>query len=220
MQAKESYWLKHLHWLGHDSYRIGEPMVIYIDPWHLPADSPLADVILVSHEHFDHCSPDEVEQLRKDNTRVFANPGAAAQLKGEAQVLTPGETVTIGELRIETLPAYNTNKDFHPRAAQHLGFILEAYGERLYFAGDADHIPEMSQVDCQVALLPVSGTYVMTAEEAAGAAADIGADISIPMHYDAGVVGTLEDARRFKQLTAGQVVILENEGLSAEERRA
>ena len=215
-----SYWLKHLHWLGHATYRIDQPLVIYIDPWQLPAESPPADVILVSHEHFDHCSPDEVEQLRKAETRVFANPGAAAQLKGDVQILTPGETIELRDLRIETVPAYNTDKDFHPKAAQHLGFILEANGERLYFVGDADHIPEMKQVDCQVALIPVSGTYVMTADEAAGAAAEIGADISIPMHYGAGVVGTLEDAKRFEQLTAGQVVILENEGLSEEDRQA
>jgi L-ascorbate metabolism protein UlaG (beta-lactamase superfamily) len=214
-----SYWLKHLHWLGHATFRIDQPMLIYIDPWQLPADSPAADVILVSHEHFDHCSPDEIQQLRKADTRVFANPGAASQLKGDLQVLIPGETVELGELRIETLPAYNTNKDFHPKDAQHLGFILEASGERLYFVGDADHIPEMKQVECQVALIPVSGTYVMTAEEAAGAAADIGADISIPMHYGAGVVGTLEDAKRFNELAEGRVVILENEGFSAEERQ-
>ena len=167
MKRDESYWLKHLHWLGHDSYRIDQPLVIYIDPWHLPEQAPAADLILISHEHFDHCSSGDVERVRQESTRVFANPGAAETLEGEVAILLPGERVDVGELTIETVNAYNTNKDFHPRAAQHLGFILEAHGERLYFAGDTDHIPEMEGVTCHVALLPVSGTYVMTAEEAA-----------------------------------------------------
>jgi L-ascorbate metabolism protein UlaG (beta-lactamase superfamily) len=218
MRPKESYWLKHIHWLGHDTFRIDQPMVIYIDPWHLPAGSPPADVILVSHEHFDHCSPEDVTRVRQESTRVYANPGAAAELEGEVIVLTPGQQVELGSLTVETVPAYNTNKDFHPKAAQHLGFILEVQGERLYFAGDADLIPEMEGVECQIALLPVSGTYVMTAEEAAEAANVIGANIFVPMHYDAGVVGTIEDARKFQELTSGEVVILKNEGVPKEQR--
>lgn len=218
MQAEESLWLKHIHWLGHDSYRIDEPLVIYIDPWHLPAGSPTADVILVSHDHFDHCSPEDIAKVRTDQTRIFANPGAAAKLEGEITVLTPGERVELEGLLIETIPAYNTNKDFHPKLAQHLGFILETNGERLYFAGDTDQIPEMENLKCDVALLPVSGTYVMTAEEAAQAAGVIRADIYVPMHYDAGVVGTIEDAEKFQSLTVGAVVLLKNEGIPKEER--
>lgn len=219
MKAEDSYWMKHLHWLGHDSYRIDQPLVIYIDPWHLPENSPPADLILVSHEHFDHCSPDDVARVWKENTRLFANPGAAEKFEGKASVLVPGESVELEQLLVETLPAYNTDKDFHPKVAQHLAFILEAEGERLYFAGDTDQIPEMEGVDCQIALLPVSGTYVMTAEQAAKAADVIAADISVPMHYDAGVVGTIEDAKKFQEQTSGEVVILENEGVPKEQRQ-
>lgn len=218
MKLEDSFWLQHLHWLGHASYRIDQPKVIYIDPWHLPEGSPTADIILVSHDHFDHCSPEDIAKIRGEATLVYANPGAAEKLDGEIHVLTPGVSVALEELRIDTMPAYNTDKDFHPRAAQHLAFILEVSGERLYFAGDTDQIPEMDGVQCQIALLPVSGTYVMTAKEAASAAGVIGADIFIPMHYDAGVVGTIEDAQEFKALTAGEVVILNNEGLSKENR--
>ena len=218
MQVEESYWLRHIHWLGHDSYRIDKPRVIYIDPWHLPSGSPPADVILVSHEHSDHCSRDDVARVRQENTLVYANPGAAAKLEGDVTVLTPGKRLELDDLIIETVPAYNINKDFHPKAAEHLGFILETEGERLYFAGDADLIPEMEGLDCQIALLPVSGTYVMTAEEAAEAAGVIGADISVPMHYDAGVVGTVEDALKFRELATGKVRLLENEGVPKEER--
>ncbi|TFH37456.1 MAG: MBL fold metallo-hydrolase, partial [Anaerolineales bacterium] len=151
-------------------------------------------------------------------TRVYASPGAAAKLEGDVTVLVPGKRLDVGDLIIETVPAYNTNKDFHPRESEHLGFILEAEGERLYFSGDTDFIPEMEALDCQIALLPVSGTYVMTAEEAAQASRVIGADIFVPMHYDAGVVGTIEDAQTFKELAAGKVVLLENEGIPSEER--
>ena len=218
MQVEESYWLGQIHWLGHDSYRFDKPLVIYIDPWHLPPDSPAADVILISHEHFDHCSPEDVAQVQGKHTRVYANPGAAAKLEGEVTVLMPGQRLEHGDLVIETVPAYNTNKDFHPKAAGHLGFILESAGERLYFAGDADLIPEMSEMECQIALLPVSGTYVMTAEEAAEASGVIGAEFSVPMHYDAGVVGTIEDAKMFKELATGKVILLKNEGVPKEER--
>lgn len=218
MQIEESYWLRHIHWLGHDSYRIDEPLVVYIDPWHLPSGSPPADVILVSHEHSDHCSPDDVARVRQEKTLVYANPGAAAKLEGEVSILTPGDRLELGGLIIEAVPAYNTNKDFHPKSAEHLGFILETEGERLYFAGDADFIPEMEGLDCHIALLPVSGTYVMTAEEAAEASQVIGADIYVPMHYDAGVVGTVEDAIRFQELAAGKVILLESEGVPKEQR--
>jgi L-ascorbate metabolism protein UlaG (beta-lactamase superfamily) len=218
MKAEESYWLKHIHWLGHDSYRIDHPMMIYIDPWYLPEGSPPADLILVSHEHSDHCSPEDVARIRHEDTRVYANPGATEKLEGKVNTLTPGEKVELGSLTIETTYAYNTNKEFHPRVAKHLGFILEAEGERLYFAGDTDQIPEMEGLNCQIALLPVSGTYVMTADEAAKAAEVIAADISVPMHYDAGVVGTIEDAQRFQELTSSNVIILENEGVPKEQR--
>jgi L-ascorbate metabolism protein UlaG (beta-lactamase superfamily) len=108
---------------------------------------------------------------------------------------------------VEAVPAYNVNKFrspgvvFHPRQAEHNGYIVTVGGERLYHAGDTDHIPEMSGIKCDVALLPVSGTYVMVAEEAAEAAKAIKPRIAVPMHYgDKDVVGTLADAERFKQL--------------------
>ncbi len=199
--------LAKLHRLSHDSFRFDGPPVIYIDPWKLPAGGPLADLILVTHDHFDHCSPEDVKKVSGPTTVVIACPSAAAKLPG-ARALRPGEATAVGEVKIEAVPAYNVNKfrspgvPFHPRAAGHNGYIVTIGGERLYHAGDTDHIPEMAGFRCDVALLPVSGTYVMTADEAAAAAADIRPAVAAPMHYG-DIVGGAADVQRFKTLCEG-----------------
>ncbi len=196
--------LAKLHRLSHDSFRYDGPPVIYFDPWKLAAGSPRADLILVSHEHFDHCSPEDIQKISGPTTVVIAPPVAAEKLPG-ARILRPGETTTVGDVTVEAVPAYNVNKfrspgvPFHPKAAGHNGYIITIGGERLYHAGDTDHIPEMVGFRCNVALLPVSGTYVMTADEAAAAAADIKPDVAVPMHYG-DIVGGNADVQRFKEL--------------------
>jgi len=207
--------LNRLRWLGHDSFLLEGPVTIYIDPWHLSGDLPQADIVLVSHEHGDHCSPQDVAKVQGPDTVVLASQNAAPQLKGAVQVVRPGDEVTIGEVIVRAVPAYNIDKfrapgrPFHPKEALHNGYVVEVAGECLYFAGDTDHIPEMAEIHCDVALLPVSGTYVMTAEEAAEAAAVIDPQVAVPMHYGAGVVGTKTDAERFRELCPVEVRILE-----------
>lgn len=203
--------LERLHWLGHASFRLDRAPTIYFDPWNLKGKPPQGDIILVSHEHYDHCSPGDVRRISGPGTVVIASPGAAKKLRGNVRTLRPGERTTVGEVEIEAVPAYNVGKPYHPRQAQHVGFIVTVGGERIYFAGDSDRIPEMADVRCDVALLPVGGTYTMTAEEAAQAAVDIGPRVAVPMHYGAGVVGTRADAERFRSLYDGEVVILEAE---------
>lgn len=212
MKGERPELLDHLHWLGHDSFRIDQPIVIYLDPWRLPPGSPSADLILVSHEHHDHCSPEDVERIRQEATKVIANPTAAVKLPPPVTVMHAGESIEIEGVTVEAVPAYNIGKPFHPKQAGHLGFVITLGEERLYFAGDADHIPEMDGVACDVALLPVSGTYVMTAEEAAEAAEVIRPKVAVPMHYGAGVVGTVEDAERFRKLSTVPVLVMEVEG--------
>lgn len=209
--------LERLHWLGHDSFRLDGPPTIYFDPLNLKGSPPKADIVLISHEHFDHCSPDDVKRVSGPGTVIVASADAAKKLRGDVRVLRPGEKITVAGVEIEALPAYNVNKfrspgnPFHPKGAGHCGYVVTVGGERLYFAGDTDRIPEMVDIRCDVALLPVGGTYTMTAEEAAQAAADIKPRVAVPMHWGGGVVGSREDAERFRALYAGETVILEVE---------
>ena len=209
--------LECLHWLGHASFRLDGPPTIYFDPWKLKGRPAQADIVLISHEHHDHCSPEDVEQISGPGTAIVASSEAAKRLRGDVRVLSPGERTRIGEVEIEAVPAYNVNKfrspgvPFHPKKAKHLGYLVTVAGERLYFAGDTDHIPEMADLRCDVALLPVGGTYTMDADEAAQAAADIGPKVVVPMHWGAGVVGTHADVERFRSRYDGQVVVLKPE---------
>jgi L-ascorbate metabolism protein UlaG (beta-lactamase superfamily) len=212
MDSKQPHLMQYLHWIGHDSYRIDEPLVIYIDPWRLPAGSPPADLILVSHEHHDHCSPESVDQIRKAGTVILASAGAAESLGEGVTVMRPGQRQVVGPVTIETVPAYNIDKPFHPQEANHLGFILEIEGERLYFAGDTDVIPEMKSIRCDIALLPVSGKYTMDADQAVQAAGILRPKVAVPMHFGAGVAGTAADADHFREKSPVPVVVLKAEG--------
>ena len=201
-----------LYWLGHDSFRLDGPPVIYFDPWKLKDSLPTADLVLVSHEHADHCSPEDVKKVSGPGTVVVASATAAEKLPG-ARIVRPGDRVTVSGVEIEAVRAYNVNKfrspgvPFHPPEAEHVGFVVTLDGVRVYFAGDTDHIPEMADIACDVALLPVSGTYVMTVEESAEAARTLSPQIVVPMHYGAGI-GTAGDGQRFTELYDGKVSLL------------
>lgn len=213
MKAKEL--IGRLHWLGHDSFRLDGPPVIYFDPWKLRGKLPKADLVLVSHEHADHCSPADVKKLGGPDTVVLAGGSAAEKLHG-AQRVRPGDRLSVAGVEVEAVRAYNVDKfrspgvPFHPRYAGHVGYVVTVDGVRIYFAGDTDHIPEMADVACDVALLPVSGTYVMTVEEAAEAARVLSSPIVVPMHYGAGI-GTADDGQLLAELYEGEVVVLQPE---------
>ncbi len=211
MNAEEL--VKKMHWLGHDTFRLEGPPVIYFDPWQLKGRLPVADLVLVSHEHYDHCSPDDIKKVSGPRTVVVAGGSAAQKLKG-AQAIRPGDRLRVAGVEIEAVRAYNVNKfrepgvPFHPREAEHVGYVVTVEGVRLYFAGDTDSIPEMADIACDVALLPVSGTYVMTVEEAVEAARTIKPQIVVPMHYGSGI-GTADDGARFSSLYEGRTIVLE-----------
>lgn len=198
--------IKNIHWLGHDGFRIDGSCTIYIDPFNI-SGGPEADIILVSHEHFDHCSPADVSKIQGNSTVIVTEKDSAKKLGGDVRVVKPKESVVVKGITIEAVPAYNTDKDFHPKQKGWLGFVIDMDGTRIYHAGDTDFIPEMENLNVDIALLPVSGTYVMTADQAVKAALAIKPKLAVPMHYGA-IVGSEEDAVRFKQELDGKIDVI------------
>lgn len=209
--------LDRIHWLGHDAVRIDGPETIYFDPYQLGDSGPPADVILISHDHHDHCSPEDVAKIRTDDTTIVTIASAAEKLPGDVRVIRPGDTIVVHGIEVEAVPAYNVNKfrspgePFHPREAGHVGFVVTLEGKRIYHAGDTDFIPEMEDLkEIDIAFLPVSGTYVMTAQEAVQAAEAIRPEVAIPMHVGRGI-GSLAAAEAFEQEASVDVAILDLE---------
>lgn len=204
---------KALKWYGHASFAIESEKVIYIDPWKIPESAPKADLICVTHSHFDHFSKEDINRLKKEGTIIICTSDCLSPGSGHVKYMTPGQEIEIQGIKIKAVPAYTPNKRFHPRAKNWLGYVITIEGISVYHAGDTDLIPEMSNLGTiNIALLPVGGTYTMNAEEAAKAANIIKADMTIPMHYGAGVIGSARDAERLKELVKGEVRILKEEG--------
>ena len=195
-----------LHWLGHDGFRLDAPGgPIYWDPFEI-SGGPTASLILVTHDHYDHCSPEDVAKIQGPDTVIITEGQAAAKLSGKVQVVKPGDSLEAAGVHVRAMPSYNTDKQFHPRSNGWLGFVVTVDGVSIYHAGDSDFIPEMADLQVDVALLPVSGTYVMTADQAVQAALAIKPGLAIPMHYGA-IVGGPDDATKFARALAGKVPV-------------
>ena len=176
--------------------------MVYVDPYKLsPGAAVPADLILITHDHFDHLSLEDLARVRTERTIVVGPPEVAEKLPG-VLVLRAGESREVAGVQITAMPAYNTNKKFHPRESGKVGFVFAVSGVTYYHAGDTDLIPEMDGLAPDVALLPVSGTYVMTAQEAAQAARRIKPKVAVPMHYGT-IVGSDDDALLFARELEG-----------------
>jgi L-ascorbate metabolism protein UlaG (beta-lactamase superfamily) len=197
---------KKIVWLGHDSFRIDASKTIYLDPYQV-SSGPKADLIMITHDHFDHCSPDDVAKIQQPGTVIVTEKDSAKKLTGDLRVIKPGESLVVDEVKVEAVPSYNTDKEFHPKKNAWLGFIIEIQGVRVFHAGDTDFIPEMNGFNVDIALLPVSGTYVMTADQAVEAALAISPKLAIPMHYGT-IVGSDQDAINFKKALEGKIEVL------------
>ncbi len=202
---------KGLRWLGHASFKLVRGNVtIYFDPWRLSGSPQDADLVLITHPHFDHLEPADLDKVLKADTAIVTVQECADKLKeagvsAAVQVVKPGDKITVKGVAIEVVAAYNLDKVYHPKEKQWVGFVIEIDDTRIYHAGDTDFIPEMKGIKTDVALLPVSGTYVMTADEAADAAKAISAKVTVPMHYGT-IIGTEVDAKKLQELCSEMVV--------------
>jgi len=210
-----------IRWHGHDTFTLEKGYTICTDPYKL--SKPIrANLILISHNHFDHLSIDDLRKTAFTNTTIVTANECLTKLTGvkckEKLGLKPGQEQTIDGVKIKAVPAYNitkinpdTKKPFHPKEDEKIGFLINMCGTTIYHTGDSDLIPEMNNLQPDILLVPVSGTYVMTATEAATAVEKIKPKVAIPMHYGT-IVGSESDAVTFKKLVKYcQVQILSKE---------
>ncbi len=203
--------LDKIHWLGHDGIRIDTDPVIYVDPYQIEPGVE-AGILLITHDHYDHCAIDDVKKVLGEDTVIVTEKDSAAKLaealgaavEEKITIVAPGDTINVKGISIAAVPSYNMDKEFHPKSNGWLGFVMEIDGVKVYHAGDTDLIPEMADIKCDIALLPVSGTYVMTADEAVAAAQRIRPTLAIPMHYGA-LVGDDGDAESFQNGLDGKI---------------
>ena len=184
----------------HSSIKISKGKTIYVDPFKIERDTNDADIVLVTHDHYDHFSSEDIEKIINNETIIVAPKTVKALSKMRNTVLVePNNVYEVKGIKIETIPAYNVNKQFHQKDNQWVGYIIEIDKTRYYIAGDTDVTSENKQVNCDVAFIPVGGTYTMNYEEAAELVNAIKPKIVVPTHYG-DIVGEKDDGEKFKIL--------------------
>ena len=185
---------------AHSSIRVEGEKIIYFDPFKLSEEKHDADIILITHAHFDHYSPEDIEKAARPDT-VIVMPETmieqAVMFGAETSVLLrPGDSRIISGIAVEAVPSYNTNKPMHPKANGWLGYIVTVDGTRIYVAGDMDAIPEAENFSCDIAMIPIGGTYTMNVPEAAELINKMKPKTVIPTHYG-DIVGDIKDGSSF-----------------------
>lgn len=203
-----------LRWLGHAGFLIKNPKdrkVIYIDPYQIKDGLEKADLIFITHSHYDHCSLPDLKKIVKEGTRFVITPDCQSKIAKfdepvKIEIIEPGQEVEIRNLKVTAVPSYNINKHFHPKEESWVGYVIKIGDTILYHAGDTDVIPEMQKLTGFkqpgkefLALLPIGGRFTMSAEEASEAADIIKPTLAIPMHWGT-LIGTKSDAEEFKEL--------------------
>lgn len=188
----------------HSSIKITGDKIIYFDPFNIKENFSDADYIFCTHSHYDHFSPEDINKVKNNNTKLIVTKDvieSAAKLinKNNIVLVQPNEEYKIDNLVIKTVPAYNKVKKFHPKENNWVGYIVEINGQKYYIAGDTDNIEELHNIKCDVAFLPVGGTYTMDYKEASELANVINAKLVIPTHYGE-IVGDKDDGIKFANL--------------------
>lgn len=186
---------------------------IYIDPFKIDDETHDADFILITHDHYDHFSSEDIAKVKKDTTILVVPEKMEAKAVKESgikeiETVKPGTYHEIGNLELETIPMYNILKPFHPKAAGWVGYILKINGKRIYIAGDTDVTKEAKEVICDIALVPIGGTYTMDAKKAAELVNEINPEVAIPTHYGS-IVGKLSDAKVFAANVKDTIKVVE-----------
>ena len=197
--------LDNIEVLYHSSIRINKEKIIYIDPFKIDRNFNDADIIFITHDHYDHYSEEDIDKVINENTTIIIPEELLTKLlrkginKNAIITVEPNEKYMVQGIKFETIPSYNTNKTFHPKENGWVGYIITLDGIRYYIAGDTDITEENRKVKCDVAFVPVGGTYTMDFKEAAQLINEIQPKIAIPIHYGS-VVGTNQDATDFVKL--------------------
>ncbi len=194
------------------SIRIQGPRTIYIDPYKISEAAHDADVIFITHSHYDHYDEESLKNVAKEDSVIVCPASmlddvAAMNVRGRKDdiaediiAMKAGEKTEAAEgVKAEAVPAYNRLKPFHPRRNGWLGYVITMDGVRYYAAGDTDALQELGEVKCDVAFFPVGGTFTATAPEAAAVVNKIRPAVAVPIHYGT-IVGKAKDADTFADL--------------------
>ena len=200
-----------IKWLGHSGFLIKNSRVIYIDPYNIKEENEKADLILITHSHYDHCSVADIKKIVKEGTRIILPADCQSKITRfdvpiKMEIIEPGQEIDLRDVEISAFPSYNIDKHFHSKEELWIGYLIKMNDVVIYHAGDTDVIPEMNNLTGYsqkqkkfIALLPVGGRFTMNSEEAAQAAKVIKPFLAIPMHYGT-IVGTENDALEFVKL--------------------
>lgn len=207
--------LENIKFVKHNSIKIGGSKTIYIDPFKIDRSYNDADYIFCTHSHYDHFSPEDIKKVITDKTTIITVASSreeAEKLSKNVIIVEPDNSYEIDTIKFHTTYSYNLNKPFHPKNNGWVGFIIQLDGISYYIAGDTDNIPEIQKIECDVAFIPIGGTYTMDYKEAAELANLMDCRIVIPTHYGT-IVGNIEDGIKFSKLVKNKEIKIDRKSV-------